>query len=238
MSGVSYSDIVALRSALNIIGYSATPTLPPGTIIMYAGTNTSPLFILCDGRSLDKSVYNSLYTAIGNTYGSTDTTFNVPDLRSRFIVGTGSGTGLSTYALGQTVGTESVTLDTTTIPNHTHGIVLTDPGHVHGINISETPHTHALTDNGHTHTYRNYGINGSTGLANGGYDPSNGNNPSQATSAPSADAYTVNSASTGITASSIQTQTSISATIGDIGGSQPHENRPPALALTYMIFVG
>ena len=237
MSGVSYSDIVALRSALNIIGYSATPTLPPGTIIMYAGTNINPLFILCDGRSLDKSIYNSLYTAIGNTYGSTDTTFNVPDLRSRFIVGAGSGTGLSTYALGQTVGAESVTLDATTIPNHTHGIVLTDPGHVHGILISETPHTHALTDNGHTHTSGMYGQFGSTGLDNGNNWPSKGT-VTQTSSPPTADAYTVNSASTGITASSIQTQTSISATIGDIGGSQPHENRPPALALTYMIFVG
>jgi microcystin-dependent protein len=84
-----------------------------------------------------------------------------------------------------------------------------------------------LTDNGHTHTYRNYGINGSTGLANGGSDPSNGNNPSQATSGPTADAYTVNSA-----------QTNISANIGDTGGGLAHENRPPAMALTYLIFIG
>ena len=216
MSGVSYADIVALRSALNVIGYSATPPLPPGTIIMYAGVNTNPLFVLCDGRALDKSAHQSLYQALGNTYGSTDTTFNVPDLRSRFIVGAGAGTGLSTYTLGQTVGAESVTLDATMIPSHSHGIAITDPGH---------PHT--LTDHGHTHTYRNYGINGSTGLSNGGFDPSNGNNPSQATSGPTADAYTVNSA-----------QTNISAVIGDTGGGLAHENRPPAMALTYLIFIG
>ena len=238
MSGVSYADIVALRSALNVIGYSSTPTLPAGTIIMYAGINTNPLFMLCDGRALDKSVHFSLYEALGNTYGETDTTFNIPDLRSRFIVGAGAGTGLSTYTLGQTVGAESVTLDASTIPTHSHGIAITDPGHVHGILISETPHTHALTDHGHTHTYRNYGTNGSTGLSNGNQDPSNNNNPNQATSAASANAYSVDNASTGITASSIQTQTSISATIGTTGGGLAHENRPPAMALTYLIFIG
>lgn len=41
----------------------------------------------------------------------------------------GSGSGLSARTLGQTAGTETITLDSSVIPAHAHGV--TDPGHAH-----------------------------------------------------------------------------------------------------------
>lgn len=52
-----------------------------------------PGWLPCDGRTLDKSDYIALYQVIGDTYGSTSTTFNLPDYRSRMLMGTGSVDG-------------------------------------------------------------------------------------------------------------------------------------------------
>ena len=52
-----------------------------------------PGWIECDGRTLDKSDYIALYQVIGDTYGSTATTFNLPDYRSRMLMGTGTVDG-------------------------------------------------------------------------------------------------------------------------------------------------
>jgi microcystin-dependent protein len=49
-----------------------------------------PGWLPCDGRTVDKSDYIALYQVIGDTYGSTPTTFNLPDYRSRMLMGTGT----------------------------------------------------------------------------------------------------------------------------------------------------
>jgi microcystin-dependent protein len=46
--------------------------------------------------------------------------FALPNLQSRVPLHFGQGTELSPYVLGQTVGVESVTLQTAQIPSHTH----------------------------------------------------------------------------------------------------------------------
>ena len=52
-----------------------------------------PGWIECDGRTLNKDDYIALYQVIGDTYGSTATTFNLPDYRSRMLMGTGTVDG-------------------------------------------------------------------------------------------------------------------------------------------------
>jgi len=63
-----------------------------GTIVPFAGTAAPTGFLSCDGAAIDRTVYADLYTAIGDTWGSGDgsTTFNIPDLRNRFIRGSSS----------------------------------------------------------------------------------------------------------------------------------------------------
>ncbi|MCC3156313.1 tail fiber protein [Hymenobacter sp. 15J16-1T3B] len=78
----------------------------------------------CNGQSLSISGNEALFQLIGTTYGGDgQSTFNVPDLRGRLGVGSqngAAGPGLSSYLLGQKVGTESVSLNTTNLPPHQH----------------------------------------------------------------------------------------------------------------------
>lgn len=93
--------------------------------IIAVGFNFAPVdWALCDGRSLSISEYDALYSLIGTTYGGNGTTtFNLPDLRGRAALGVGQGPGLTSYVLGETVGTEQVTLTNGEIGAHTHRLM-------------------------------------------------------------------------------------------------------------------
>jgi microcystin-dependent protein len=59
-----------------------------GTVKTFAGKTIPTNWMLADGRSLSRTAYPDLFTAIGTTYGSVDAaSFNIPDLRSRFVYG-------------------------------------------------------------------------------------------------------------------------------------------------------
>jgi microcystin-dependent protein len=90
--------------------------------VIAVGFNFAPTgWLLCNGQTVSISDYNVLYALIGTTYGGNGTTtFNVPNLCGRAALTMGTGAGLSTYVLGQTVGTESVTLQAQQMPLHTH----------------------------------------------------------------------------------------------------------------------
>lgn len=78
---------------------------------------------LCNGQLLAIAQNTALFSLLGTTYGGNgQTTFALPDLRGRVPVHFGQGPGLSSYALGQSAGTETVTLLTTQIPAHTHAL--------------------------------------------------------------------------------------------------------------------
>jgi microcystin-dependent protein len=82
-------------------------------------------WMLCAGQLLPVNQYQALFSLLGVTYGGDGMrTFQLPDLRSRFAVGAGQGTGLSDYVLGQTAGLENVTLVSANMPStpHTHSI--------------------------------------------------------------------------------------------------------------------
>lgn len=99
----------------------------PGIIKMYAGALPPNGWLFCDGSAVSRTTYAALFAVIGTAYGSGDgsTTFNLPDLRGRVPVGTGTGTAsdATSHALGQTAGTETHTLTSgqSGLPAHTHG---------------------------------------------------------------------------------------------------------------------
>ena len=103
-------------------GTEVVPFVPTGSVQMYAAA-TAPLgYLLCNGSAVSRATYAALFAVIGTTYGVGDgtTTFNLPDLRGRAAIGAGAGAGLTPRTLAATGGAETVTLDTTMIPSHTH----------------------------------------------------------------------------------------------------------------------
>ncbi len=76
----------------------------------------------CQGQLLPISTNQPLFSLLGTTYGGDGrTTFALPDLRGRVILGAGQGPGLSSYVPGQASGTESVALQVGQLPTHSHG---------------------------------------------------------------------------------------------------------------------
>jgi microcystin-dependent protein len=85
-----------------------------GEIRIFAGTFAPVGWATCDGQLLAISQNDALFTLIGTTYGGDgQTTFGLPDLRGRIPIHQGQGGGLSNYVLGQSSGTETVTVTTT-----------------------------------------------------------------------------------------------------------------------------
>ena len=75
----------------------------------------------CNGQILPISQNTALFSLLGTTYGGNgQTTFALPNLQGRAMVGWGQGPGLSLYALGETAGEPNNTLLTTEMPSHTH----------------------------------------------------------------------------------------------------------------------
>lgn len=92
-----------------------------GEIRLFGG-NFAPLgWAFCDGTLYSIAEYTTAFSIVGTTYGGNgQTTFAVPDLRGRIAVGTGQGAGLTAIDLGETGGTETVTMTSAQMPAHSH----------------------------------------------------------------------------------------------------------------------
>ena len=72
----------------------------------------------CDGQLLPLSQNTALFSLLGTTYGGDGkTNFALPDLQGRAPMHPGQGPGLSLHDLGETGGSETVTLLESEIPH-------------------------------------------------------------------------------------------------------------------------
>lgn len=72
--------------------YKPFSSVPPGSVMAFAGSVAPDNFLLCDGKEYQREEYPTLFGIIGVLHGSSSNlTFKVPDLRSRYIVGAGVG---------------------------------------------------------------------------------------------------------------------------------------------------
>ena len=77
----------------------------------------------CNGQLLPLSQNTALFSLLGTTYGGDGkSTFALPDMQGNACMHPGQGQGLSLRDLGQTGGTETVTLLQTEMPFHNHGV--------------------------------------------------------------------------------------------------------------------
>lgn len=75
----------------------------------------------CDGQLLPLSQNTALFSLLGTTYGGDGkSNFALPDLQGRAPMHPGQGPGLSLHDLGETGGSETVTLLESEIPAHSH----------------------------------------------------------------------------------------------------------------------
>lgn len=88
-------------------------TLPVGSIIPYTGSGTPSNWLKCNGAAISRTEYSELFYTIGTLYGNGDgsTTFNLPDLRDKFVLGSGTN-----YSIGETGGEKEHTLTQNEIP--------------------------------------------------------------------------------------------------------------------------
>jgi microcystin-dependent protein len=125
-----------------------------GIVVAFGGTVAPPGWLLCDGSAVSRGTYSVLFGAIGVNFGVGDgnTTFNLPDLRGRFIRGVTAGTTRDPDASTRT-------------PMNSGGNSGNAVGSVQGDNVG--PHTHSITDPGHTHSLKPDLSNGVVAVQNG-----------------------------------------------------------------------
>lgn len=102
-----------IESAKSLFGIA-----PTGSIVIWGGstTNIPSGWLLCNGASLDPLIYPNLFNAIGTTFGGNGfTSFIVPNLTDRFVVGAGT-----TYTVGAKGGESTHVLTVDEMPAHSH----------------------------------------------------------------------------------------------------------------------
>ena len=102
------------------------------------GFNFAPKgWAFCDGQLMPISQNTALFSLLGTTYGGDGkSTFALPDFQGCAGMNQGQGSGLTDRFLGETSGSQTVTLLQTEMPAHTHFPVASNAG---GGNLAPSP---------------------------------------------------------------------------------------------------
>lgn len=120
--------------------------------IIQGGWNFVPQnYASCNGQLLSISQNSAVFALLGTSFGGDGvSTFGLPDLQGRSMVGTGNGAGLSSYPLGLKGGAEVQTLTINQMPSHSHS-VMNNPNGFNAANVKATaqePSTGAIFGRG------------------------------------------------------------------------------------------
>ncbi|HLX11020.1 MAG TPA: tail fiber protein [Thermoanaerobaculia bacterium] len=78
----------------------------------------------CDGQILPLSQNTALFSLLGTTYGGDGkSNFALPNMQGNVPMHPGQGPGLSLHDLGETGGSDTVTLLESEIPSHSHSMM-------------------------------------------------------------------------------------------------------------------
>jgi microcystin-dependent protein len=89
-----------------------------GEIRLFAGNFNPRGWALTNGQILAISQNTALFSLLGTTYGGNgQTTFALPDFRSRMPLHQGQGPGLSQRVLGEQGGAESLSFSSRSLPS-------------------------------------------------------------------------------------------------------------------------
>jgi microcystin-dependent protein len=92
--------------------------------LMLVGFNFAPYqWALAEGQLMAISQNTALFALLGTYYGGNGvSTFGLPNLQGKVPLGYGQSSTGTMYDLGQEGGTETVSLDATYLPPHTHSV--------------------------------------------------------------------------------------------------------------------
>lgn len=200
--------------------FTGITSVPIGAMMPYAANTPPAGWLNCDGTEIARGTYPDLYDAIGTTWGAGNgtTTFNLPDLRGRFPLGVDGGANrisASPDLIGQSGGSDVITLTSSQMPSHTHSFSGsgTDSGttgnvgnHSHGINYTTGFNTATTSVNPVTRVI-GIGLGDTTGLAT----------------------------ASGAHSHSFDVSVSVSGTTGSAGSSASHDNLPPYAVVRWII---
>jgi microcystin-dependent protein len=136
-----------------------------GLIVPWGNNSTPSGFLDCDGTAVSRSTYANLFTVIGTTYGVGDgsTTFNLPDLTDKVVIGKSPSKALASTGGANEVATSgnitgsvgNTTLDTSTIASHSHSMKRSGSSNFPGDNGSPSSKSSSSTGGGggHSHSF-------------------------------------------------------------------------------------
>jgi len=106
-----------------------------GEIKLFSYSKIPTGWHICDGTALSVSGNQALFSLIGKVYGGDGvTTFKLPDLRGRTVVGAYGPQSSPPYGLGTAAGSNAVALTVANMPLHDHMVqVSSSPGTVSGV---------------------------------------------------------------------------------------------------------
>lgn len=207
--GADYSQITNVEYVNTYVNNNLVNSIPIGTVLPYCG-NSPPNsnWVLAQGQDISRVTYSALFALIGTTFGAGNgtTTFNVPNMTTRVPAGAGTTSGAE-FLLGTTGGQVTHTLTESEMPNHTH---------------LASPHIHTINDGSHNHSFGVYKKAINPNFSNG-----EGAELSGAATVP-------NDERTGLTNTGITLNPAV-ANNSSVGGSSPHNNMQPYIALYYII---
>lgn len=127
-----YKDSNGTVTQMSFVQGTPSSIILPGTILPIGNGDfdMSPAYLQCKGQAVNRVTYADLFNAIGIIWGGGDgiTTFNVPDLRGRTLIGLGQGSGLTNRTSGQIMGEETHALTIGELPAHNHLLIANTNG--------------------------------------------------------------------------------------------------------------
>ena len=107
----------------------------------------------CNGQLLPISQNTALFSLLGTTYGGDGkSTFALPDLQGNAPMHPGQGPGLSLHDLGETGGTETVSLLNSEIPVHAHTVRAASPQDHGNLQVGSPTRVFAASGSGQAYT--------------------------------------------------------------------------------------
>ena len=145
--------------------------VPSGTVVAYGNTTAPAGWLVCNDQAVSRTTYARLFAIIGTSFGVGDgsSTFNVPDLRDRAVLGYGTNnasmgtatTGAAASAVMASATKNGVTTATNTTGSTTQTITVGNHNVATSAKDSSTASSvNSVNTSGHTHSIPSLSVNG------------------------------------------------------------------------------